>query len=225
MRIDNLLIFLSCSFLLLSCNKVLHTSDIAHQISNHKTMAILPPITSIQSMEGGDFDTYKGQMDVESKSFQEKLITWFHIAQSQGKISVSIQDLLMTNDKLKEIGYFDGKQLSVTEVCEALEVDGLLCSHFNLATANTNEENFQLGAMDKKHKNKVEVNMELFDGISKKVIWRYAEKLTSQESFTNDLVAESLMRKAIKKMPYNHDLKFKEQDDRSIMADKKDLEF
>ena len=209
-----------------SCASVQQTADLGQQITNHRIMAVLPPITSIHSLEGTNYDDYKKQMKIESKSFQEKLITWFHIAQSQGKIAVSIQDLLMTNDKLKEIGYFDGASLSVTEVCEALEVDGLLCSHFHLAQANTNPDLFQIGAIDKKHKNKAEVNLELFDGLSKKVIWRYSEKLNSQESFTNDLIAESLMRNAIKRMPYNLKLKIKEDNENeSIMADKKNLEF
>ncbi len=225
MRIDRVLLFLFCNLVIFSCTRVLHTSDVATQINNHKLVAVLPPITSIASMEGGEYIAYKNQMEIESASFQQKLVTWFHIAKDQGKITVDIQDLLMTNDKLKEIGYFDGVAMTVTEVCEALEVDGLLCSYFGMDRPNTSPELMQIGALEKKHKNDVEVNLELFDGISKKVIWKYSQKLGVQQSFTNDLIAESLMRSAIKKMPYNIDLKLKEEDENKDILVGKDLEF
>ena len=152
-------------------------------------------------MEEGDYMIYKKQMASESSTFQREMYTWMSNYDNKEKLNIEVQDPALTNKILNEIGYFKGKHLSISEVCEELGVDGMMTSFFGLEKPLTPSDEFIVQNISTQN-NQASIHVELYDGFSKKVIWSFKNNLSGSNANNSGLLISSLMKNVCKKMPY-----------------------
>ena len=117
------------------------------------------------------------------------------------KFNIQVQDPQLTNQRLKEMGYFKRNHLSISEVCDKLGVDGMITSFFGLdKPLSPNDENLVRTVSNQN--NQASIHLELYDGFSKKVIWSFKNNLSGSNANNSGLLISSLMKNVCKKMPY-----------------------
>lgn len=191
-------------FLLLisSCAKTFYSPDAQNLAENHRSIAIAPPLVTIQATKKMTPQDVEQQQRAETKNFQEEMYSWMLKRKSQGKIRPEVQDLQTTNARLQQAGYPE-QMLTTAQICEALGVDGLISSSYHLSkpmsegAAVVTTVLFGVGAT-----NEVNVSMNVFDCSQQKLIWNYDHKYSGGLGSTPSMLVDNLMREASKKMPY-----------------------
>ena len=121
----------------------------------------------------------------------------------QGKITKEIQSLETTNAKLQRAGYPE-TPLTTAELCEVLDVDGVINSNFGLSKPMSEGAAIAVGLLVGAWgaSNEVRVTLSISDCANTKLIWNYEHKLSGSVGSTPARIVDDLMRKASKKMPY-----------------------
>lgn len=188
--------------LLFSCAKTFYSPDAVNLAENHRSVAIVPPVVTIQATKKMTPQDVEQQQMAESRNFQEEMYAWMLKRKSQGKIKPEVQDLQTTNAKLMEIGY-PQKMATVAQMCEALGVDGLITSNYHLSKPMSEGAavvtTILVGVGTT---NEVHANLNINDCSQNKVIWNYDHKFSGGVGSTPGRLVDALMRQASKKMPY-----------------------
>jgi len=123
----------------------------------------------------------------------------------QNKISVEVLDVETTNAKLRKAGYFDDIVLTPSEICDVLEVDGVLTSNYALAKPMSEGAAVALGVITGVWgtTNEVTISLDIHDRMSKKLIWNYNHQMSGSAFSSANQMVDDLMRRASKKMPYS----------------------
>ncbi len=192
--------------LLSSCAKIYYSPDAKAKASSHKIIAIAPPRVSIAAIKNVDLEALKEQQRTESINFQKEMYSWLLRRKRQNRISVEIQDMESTNAKLKKAGYFDDTPMSPSEICEALEVDGLITSNYSLSKPMSEGAAFALGVLVgvRGSTNKTTVTLEIHDKDSQKLLWNYNHTVSGSVGSTPTQLVDDLMRHVSKRMPYSN---------------------
>ena len=77
-------------------------------------------------------ETVKQQQDDEAKVFQQEVYSYMLQRKSKRQMVIDIQDVEETNVALKR-NNLDVSNMTTGELCELLEVDGILSSQFSLS--------------------------------------------------------------------------------------------
>jgi hypothetical protein len=186
-----------------ACANVFYSSDAAILAKKQKTIAIIPPKIAIAANKRIDASVMKEQQKTESMNFQSELYSWILRRKMQGKISPEIQDIENTNVKLERAGYPE-KPLTPSELCELLQVDGVLTSNFGLSKPMSDGAAIALGLVVGVwgSTNEVRANLSIHDRASKKMIWNYDQTLSGGVGSSPARIVDQLMRRASRKMPY-----------------------
>ena len=201
MNIQKVFMVLFVVFVIISCAKIYYSPDVTHKANAHKTISVMPPVISILSMEEGDYSVYKNQMKLESEILQKEMFSWMSNFEINGVLNVTLQDPEKSNQILKEIGYFNGKQIGISEVCEALGVDGMITSFYGIEKPLVSSD-VNIVQTASSQNNQANVHLELYDGFSKKVIWSYKNKMAGSNASNSRLLVSNIMKQSFKKMPY-----------------------
>jgi hypothetical protein len=197
--------FLILTFLLLqSCATVYHSPDSYLIAKQHKVIAIIPPSVSIPFNKKMTQEQIASQQKAESINFQNEIFSWMLKRKTQQKISVELLDIQTTNARLQASGYFDGKILSPSEMCQALGVDGVITSNFSLSKPMSEGAGIAMGLLIGYWgpTKETTVNMNIHDKETSKMIWSYNHTAQGNTFNTTDQLVNSLMRNASKNMPY-----------------------
>jgi len=196
--------------LLSSCAKIYYSVDgktIAQK--HHRSVAIMPSFVSI-SRTGAHrkvaLEVLERQEAVESLNFQQAIHTWMQKSKSEGKVTVEIQDIKETNEKLKSAGYPE-TLITDAKLCEILGVDGVILSNFELSKPFSTGEAIAIGfAMSNMagypmwlSTDEVRGAIAINDCANQKIIWSYQHNLEGDNPQT---IVAKFMKKAGKKMPY-----------------------
>jgi len=121
----------------------------------------------------------------------------------QGKISPEIQDVEITNAKLKKAGYPENV-MTPEEICNVLGVDGIMSSNYSLTKPMSQGAAIAIGVLFGAwgSTNEVVVSLDIKDCANKKTIWNYNHKFAGSIGSTPANLVDGLMRHASKKMPY-----------------------
>ncbi|MEC8968755.1 MAG: hypothetical protein VX756_06375 [Bacteroidota bacterium] len=165
-------------------------------------MAILPPSVSIAAKRKTEAEAIKEQQKTESSNFQKEMHAWLLKRQMKGQFSCEFQEPDYTNAKLKKAGYPE-EPLTTGEICELLNVDGLIKSNFGLsspmsdaaAVASTLLLGFGVT-------NEVRINYTISDCSSNKLIFSYDHKYQGGLGSSSSTLVDALMRRISKKMPH-----------------------
>lgn len=192
-------------FLLLlssSCAKTFYSPDAQNLAENHRLVAIVPPVVTIEATKKMTPQDVTLQQQAESRSFQQEMYSWMLKRKSQGKIKPEIQDLQTTNAKLTEAGY-PGKMLTTAEMCDVLGVDGLITSNYHLSKPMSEGAavvtTILIGVGTT---NEVHASLNINDCSQQKLMWNYDQKFSGGIGSSPSRLVDGLMREASKKMPY-----------------------
>jgi len=199
-----LIIILSVSLIFIGGCATVYLSPDGQSLSNkHNIVAILPPSIVLKSTKGMSAETVKQQQDDEAKVFQQEVYSYMLQRKSKGQMVIDIQDVEETNVALKR-NNLDVSNMTTGELCELLEVDGILSSQFSLSKPMSGGAAVALlfltgfGAAT----NEVTVSMSLKDCGQKSLIWKYDHKYSGGVLSSPASLVKTLMRDASKKMPY-----------------------
>lgn len=201
--ISKITLLVTCLFLLTSCAEVFYSPDAKQLAESQANIAILPPDVSIKPRKEVDAKTLKEQQKAESKTIQREIYAWMLKRKSQGKFDKQIQQVETTNAKLKRAG-FPEKPLTTTEMCQLLDVDGILTSNFRLSKPMSEGASVALGLAVGfwGPTNEVNVSLSINDCQNDKLIWNYEHNMSGSIGSDIPELVDRLMRNASRKMPY-----------------------
>jgi len=199
----SLVLFIVATLLLQSCAKVFYTPDARYLANTEKIIAIVPPEVSIAARRKVDAAALNEQQKTESVNFQKEMYSWMLKRKMQGNIFVDIQDVETTNSRLFNAGFYDGKLLGPSDLCNILGVDGILTSNYSLSKPLSEGAAIALAVFAGwwAPTNEAVASLSIHDSGSEKMIWNYDHRLSSSLGSPARLVDE-LMRQASRKMPY-----------------------
>lgn len=187
-----------------SCAKVFYSADAYSLAHNQQNIAIIPPTVSIAARKKVDVEALKEQQKTESINFQKEMYSWMLKRKMQGKFSQEIQDIETTNIKLKKVGYPE-TPLTPAEICDILEVDGIMMSNYALTKPMSDGAalafGLLLGAWGAT--NEVHATISINDCNNKKMIWNYDHKFSGSIGSSPARLVDGLLRQSSRKMPYN----------------------
>ena len=189
-----------------SCAKVFYSPQAFDRAKKHEVLAILPPTVSIAAKKKTDADAIKEQQKTESLNFQKEMHAWLLKRQMKGQFSCEFQEPDYTNAKLRKAGYPE-EPLTTGEICEILNVDGLIKSNFGLSKPMSNGAAIALTLLvgSGGATNEVRINYTISDCDSKKLIFSYDHKYSGGLGSSTSRLVDGLMRQISKKMPhYNY---------------------
>jgi len=199
----SLILLIAVLILLQSCAKIFYTPDATTIAKEQRIIAIVPPKVSIAPRKNIDGNALVEQQRTESINFQKEMYGWMLKRKMQGTISVEIQDVEITNAKLINAGFNDGKIFTPIEMCNILGVDGIMISNYSLAKPMSEGAAIAVGLLLGVWgaTNEATVSLSIHDQRTNKMIWNFNHKLSSSLGTPARLV-DALMRQASRKMPY-----------------------
>jgi len=191
------LIFLS------GCATVYLSPDGKRLANEHNVIAILPPSVVLKSTKGMEADVVKQQQKDESKVFQQEIYTYMLNRKTKGQMTINLQDVEETNVILNR-NNLDISNMTTDEICQTLEVDGVLSSQFGLSKPMSGGAAVALLFLTGfgGSTNEVTVTMSLKDCSEKSLIWKYDHKYSGGVLSSPAQLVKNLMKDASKKMPY-----------------------
>jgi hypothetical protein len=199
----NIFLLLTLGILISSCAKIFYSPDANALAKNHKIIGILPPTVSIAASRKVEAGAIIEQQKTESINFQKEMYSWMLKRKMQGKITPEIQDVEITNAKLKKAGYPENI-MTPSEICELLGVDGIMGSNYSLTKPMSQGAAIAIGILFGAWgaTNEVTVSLNIKDCANKKLIWDYNHKFSGSIGSSPANLVDGLMRNASKKMPY-----------------------
>ena len=126
------IIFITTFVLITGCATVYLSPDGQGLANKHDLIAILPPNVVFKSTKKMSAETVKQQQEDESKIFQQEIYTYLLKRKIRGQMVINIQDVEETNVAINR-NDLDLTKMTSSEICELLEVDGILSSQFGLS--------------------------------------------------------------------------------------------
>lgn len=202
----NIAIFtlLLSTLLITSCARIYKSPEMEGRASRHRIVAIAPPEVALFPRKVPNAEVLKAQQDALSLSIQYSLWSWMARRQQQGRMRINIQDIETTNARLKAAGYFEGKALTPAELCDILDVDGLITSRFSMSKPISEGAAIAIGLLTDTWgpTNDIVVSMDIHDHDTRQLIWNYNRNIQGSVGTSEDRLVNALMRHASKRMPY-----------------------
>ena len=172
------------------------------EVYKEKTVAVLPPTVFITLPGNKTDNTLTVQQETEALNLLHEMFNWMVKRKEQGKFSVNIQDIEITQSKLKEAGIPEGKQYTHAELCRLLGVDEIIISRYDLKRVMTWNQAVALGASTGVFmpNTRAKVSISAYNLQENNMVWNYNRKISCL--CTDDKFANQVMRPVSKKMPY-----------------------
>jgi fructose-bisphosphate aldolase class 1 len=203
MKKSNLLptLFFSLTLLFSSCAKVYYSPDARQKAATHKIIAIIAPKVSISGGKITDTAAIQAQEAAESVNYQKEMYAWLLKRKRQGRMTIDIQELDVTNVKLKKLDLVNNPTTS-SDLCKALGVDGVITS--SISSVKTMGDGAALGLVlltggFMPNKN---ITIDLSVNDSEKLLFNYSHKMGGSVLSSPANIVDALMRNSSKKMPY-----------------------
>jgi hypothetical protein len=203
---SGVLIILSLS----SCSKAYYYSDDAKKLANnHQIIAVVPPDVIIDAKKKDNPITSIEKKKQESLAIQNEIYSWLNKRKMQGDIKSDILDVNKTNSLLNEAGHFETPLLP-QQICQLLQVDGIVTSNFNLAKPLSDVQVVGLSLLFRDPffgllffpSNQVKGSLSVHDMKENKIIWTYDRTFSGSLGITHDDLVYRMMRRASKRLPY-----------------------
>lgn len=195
---------LTATLLISACARIYKSPDIEGRATRHRVIAIAPPQVSLFPRKVPNAEVLKAQQDAESLSIQHSMWSWMMRRKAQGKMTIDVQDVETTNARLKAAGYYEGKALTPEEMCDILNVDGLIASRFSMSKPISDGAALAMGLLTDfwGPTNDINASLDIHDRQSGKLIWNYNRNIQGSVGSSEDRMVNALMRHASRRMPY-----------------------
>ncbi|NJB86527.1 hypothetical protein GGR26_002295 [Lewinella marina] len=205
MRIFSFILFLALLCLTACGPKVYEAPNMASVSRSHQLIAIVPPSVAIKGRPKDDQSQLEAAAREDTYTFQREIYSWMLRRKQQGKIrGLEIMDPETTNAKLERAGYtIDSRILTPAEMAEALGVDAVITTRFNMSKPMSQGAAIALGLLVgvSGATNATTVNMDIHDA-REGMIWNYDWEASGGVLNKAEDLVEMLMRNASKRMPY-----------------------
>jgi len=180
-----------------SCASVNQSPYAFLRSQGQEVIAFMPPRVSIAPVKNVTLQDLEDQERKESMNFQLEMHTWFSNLKKHNRFYLNIQELNVTNAKLKQAGYFDGKPMSTVEICSTLGVDKIVVSNYSLSNPMSVEaaSALKLHYWWRGKTNNAAVTLKIYDKEKNKLLWMYNHKVRGRiKSTMSDIVDEVLVK-------------------------------
>lgn len=196
---------------LTSCGPTIYKSaNFDQALSKHKTVAILPAEVTIKLRPNEAKKMTADQVaDLSQKTglnFQDKMYGWLLRKSDKYHYTVTFQDINKTNALLKKanISYADLASTDRSALAKALGVDAVIQDNIRMEKPMSEGAAVAVGLLVGAwgNTNKVETTINIHDGQSGNLLWKYDYDASGSVGSSTDKLVDALMRNASKKFPY-----------------------
>lgn len=178
-----------------------------------RTYAILPfDVTIEKNLQIKKTTPEQLRQMEERESVQYQNGVFQYIMERKKDFNVNLQDIDDTNALLKRngIGYEKGRSMTKGELCQLLQVDGILTGKYQrkenldrnisrgLDLIARQTENFALSPKQ----GEATLSLSLYNATEKRVVWTYQNDDWNSSYRSPEELAQKLMERAAKKFPY-----------------------
>ena len=149
----------------------------------------------------------------EAFGIQRELHFWLFERKNRGLMKADILDVETTNARLVQAGWsVKSRNLTPSQICEVLGVDGILTSNFELTRPMSTEVALALGVLLDVWETTHEAfaMLEIHDANSKRQIWSHRETLNGSVGSTHSKMVNDLMKRSSRKMPWIYNRRLSE---------------
>ncbi len=202
-RIIYSLLILGTALVCSGCARVYFAPDAANLAATHRTIAIMPADITIAPHRRLTPELMKEQQKAESVSFQRELHSWMLRRKMQGHLSQNMKDLESTQAILQRAGYPETRY-TITELCEMLEVDGIMTSSYHLTKPMSDGAAIAIGLLVGfwGATNEVSANLAIYHCGDGDLLWTYNRKYSGSVGSSTQRLVDRLMRDASRRLPY-----------------------
>ena len=202
-----LTLFISASAL--SQKTVYENKSFEELASDHKELAIIPfhVLLNLKNEEQLTESNLKALAEREGYAVQNAVESYFLKRKKRKKFSVNIQDIKNTNALLKKhnITISNIDEFTTQELCSILKVDGLVSGNLTLkalisqgVSTSFDFISFVTGSSDYGR-----IALKISDGDSGKLLWKCERETTRKSGKNTHEIIESIMKKLVRKFPYD----------------------
>lgn len=197
-------------FLISCAPKIYYAPDFEKLAKKHKSVAILPADVVIRLRPNDAKKMTQEQADENAKQtgyeIQDAMYSWFLRRSGKLNYSVDFQDITKTNSLIKDAGivYSDLKTKDRSSLAKLLNVDAVIQNSTSLDKPMSEGAAIALGLLVGVwgSTNQVKTTINIHDGTSAKLIWKYDYQASSSVGSSSTNLVNALMRNASRKFPY-----------------------
>lgn len=206
------LLFAFLCLFFFSCGpKIYKSSDFSGALAKHKTVAILPAEVNMRLRPNEMKKITPEQLEEMASrtgyDIQEKMLGWFLRRGDRFHYTVTFQDAIATNSKLKEAGiaYKDLRTTDRKKLAALLGVDAVMQNRLNMEKPMSEGAAIAVGVLVGAWgaTNKVQTTINIHDGETASLLWQYDYEAAGSVGSSTTRLVDALMRNATKKFPYN----------------------
>ncbi|MBR9853034.1 MAG: hypothetical protein GYB37_00420 [Algicola sp.] len=176
---------------------------------NHKVLAIIPFIAHLELEESVDSDELKILAEKEGYAVQNALETYFSKRKKRKKFNVDFQNINNTNAILAKsnIDYNNIDTYTTKELCEVLDVDGIISGNLNLNILLSEGVPTDFSILDyfSGNANYGRIGVKISDGESGKLLWKYENAISKKTGKNTTELIDKMMKTASRKFPYDRE--------------------
>lgn len=176
---------------------------------NHKVLAIIPFIAHLELEESVDSDELKILAEKEGYAVQNALETYFSKRKKRKKFNVDFQNINNTNAILAQsnIDYNNIDTYTTKELCEVLDVDGIISGNLNLNILLSEGVPTDFSILDyfSGNANYGRIGVKISDGESGKLLWKYENAISKKTGKNTTELIDKMMKTASRKFPYDRE--------------------
>ena len=187
-----------------SCStaKIYSAPDAVSLAKQHKIVAVLPTTVAIAPRKNITNESNIEQEKNESLTMQKEVFSWLLEQKRKSKFQAELMDIETLNAKLKKLGY-PANGMSPAELCEALNVDGIIQSGFSYGKIMSEGAAIAMNILGGGgNSNEAHGAISIYDAKNKKMIWNYDNTYSGGLTSSPSTLVDALMKEASKKMPY-----------------------
>ncbi|MEY8780783.1 MULTISPECIES: hypothetical protein [Flavobacteriaceae] len=177
--------------------------------SNHEVLAIIPFIAHLELEETVDSEDLKILAEKEGYAVQNALETYFSKRKKRKKFNVDFQNINNTNAILaqNDIDYTNIDTYTTKELCEVLDVDGIISGNLNLNILLSEGVPTDFSILDyfSGNANYGRIGVKISDGETGKLLWKYENAISKKTGKNTTELIDKMMKTASRKFPYDRE--------------------
>jgi len=206
-----LLITTSISYSQIQDHKLIIDPSFSKYAKDHKIIAIIPFVTSINLKEKQSKKLKEGQLEkmeeAESMQVQQSIFSWLLKRKEKGKMWVNVQDVKTTNILLAKNGitYSNISEFTPVEIAKILKVDAIVRGFFKTKSPHSDVGSMVLSAGGFGGATNVsKINMFINNGQDGRILVNFIKTISGGVASSPEDLINTLMRKASRRIPYTN---------------------
>jgi len=176
---------------------------------DHEVLAIIPFIAHLELKKAVDRDELRILAEKEGYAVQNALETYFSKRKKRKKFNVDFQNIMNTNAILAQnnINYENIDTYTTQELCEILDVDGIISGNLNLNILLSKGVPTDFSILDyfSGNANYGRIGVKISDGETGKLLWKYENEISKKTGKNTTELIDKMMKTASRKFPYDRE--------------------